>query len=57
MPPTDWKQTAKERPFWIHKGIEDAFWKFVNQKWKDSFIMAAVEPVRVNGRQGTRNWP
>jgi hypothetical protein len=36
MPPGDWKQWAKKWPFWIQEDIKEAFWRFVDQKWKDS---------------------
>jgi hypothetical protein len=32
MPPTDWRQWAKERPDWMREAIEEAFWNFVDQK-------------------------
>jgi hypothetical protein len=32
MPLGDWKQWAKERPQCIQGSLEDAFWKFVDQK-------------------------
>ncbi len=32
MPPTDWRQWAKERPVWMREAIEEAFWNFVDQK-------------------------
>jgi hypothetical protein len=45
MPMGDWKQWAKERPTWIDGPVEDAFWTFVDQKWKDSLNVAAAEPA------------
>jgi hypothetical protein len=36
---------AKERPSWIRDAVEDAFWDFMDQKWKDSLNMVAAEPV------------
>ncbi len=36
MPPTDWRQWAKERPVWMREAIEEAFWNFVDQKWRDA---------------------
>ncbi len=30
MPPTDWRQWAKERPVWMREAIEEAFW---NSTW------------------------
>jgi hypothetical protein len=38
----DWKQWARERPLWVGGVMEDAFWNFMDQKWKDSFNMAAA---------------
>jgi hypothetical protein len=45
MPPNDWRQWARERPTWMREAIEEAFWSFVDQKWKDALNMAAAEPV------------
>jgi hypothetical protein len=36
MSTSDWKQWAKERPSWVQEDIEEAFWRFVDKKWKDS---------------------
>jgi hypothetical protein len=44
MPPADWRQWAKERPAWMREAIEEAFWNFVDQKWKDALNVAAAEP-------------
>ncbi len=44
MPLGDWKQWAKERPQWIQGSLEYVFWKFVDQKWRDSLNLAAAEP-------------
>ncbi len=44
LPLGDWKQWAKERPQWIQGSLEDAFWKFVDQKWRDSLNVAAAKP-------------
>jgi hypothetical protein len=46
MPVVDWKQWARERPAWISGPVEDAFWTFVDQKWRDSLNVAAAEPAR-----------
>jgi hypothetical protein len=46
MPMSDWKQWPKERPTWIGGPMEDAFWVFIDQRWKDSLNVAAVEPAR-----------
>jgi hypothetical protein len=45
MPLGDWKQWAKERPKWISGLMEDAFWAFVDQKWRDSLNVTAAEPA------------
>ncbi len=42
MPVGDWKQWAKERPLWIRGPMEDAFWAFVDQKWKDLLNLVAA---------------
>jgi hypothetical protein len=44
MPPMDWRQWARERPNWIRENPEEAFWSFVDQKWKDALNVAAAEP-------------
>jgi hypothetical protein len=44
MPPTDWRQWARERPTWMREAIEEAFWNFVDQKWRDALNVAAAEP-------------
>jgi hypothetical protein len=44
MPPMDWRQWAKERPAWMREAIEEAFWNFVDQKWRDALNVAAAEP-------------
>ncbi len=44
MPPTDWRQWAKERPVWMRESIEEAFWNFVDQKWRDALNVAVAEP-------------
>jgi hypothetical protein len=41
----DWKQWDKERPTWIGGVVEDAFWAFLDQKWKDVPNIAAKELV------------
>jgi hypothetical protein len=45
MPTGDWKQWAKERPTWISGVVEDAFWIFMDQKWRDALNVAAAEPA------------
>jgi hypothetical protein len=44
MPPTDWRQWARERPNWMREATEEAFWNFVDQKWRDALNVAAAEP-------------
>jgi hypothetical protein len=44
MPPMDWRQWARERPNWIRETTEEAFWNFVDQKWRDTLNVAAAEP-------------
>jgi hypothetical protein len=44
MPPADWCQWAKERPTWMREAVEEAFWNFVDQKWRDALNVAAAEP-------------
>ncbi len=44
MPPTDWRQWAKERPNWMREATEEAFWNFVDQKWQDALNVIAAEP-------------
>jgi hypothetical protein len=39
---SDWKQWAKERPMWTGCVVEDAFWTFVDQKWRDSLNVVAA---------------
>jgi hypothetical protein len=45
MPPTDWRQWAKERPNWMREVTEEALWSFVDQKWRDALNVAAAEPT------------
>jgi hypothetical protein len=45
MPSNDWRQWARERPTWMREAIEEAFWSFVDQKWRDALNVAAAEPV------------
>ncbi len=44
MPPSDWCQWARERPTWMREAIEEAFWNFVDQKWRGTLNVAAAEP-------------
>jgi hypothetical protein len=45
MPSNDWRQWARERPTWMREAIEEAFWSFIDQKWRDALNVAAAEPV------------
>jgi hypothetical protein len=40
----DWRQWARERPDWSREPADEAFWRFVDQKWKDAINVAAAEP-------------
>jgi hypothetical protein len=40
MPSNDWRQWARERPTWMREAIEEAFWSFVDQKWRDALNVA-----------------
>jgi hypothetical protein len=51
MPPGDWKQWAKERTLWIQEDIEEAFWRFIDQKWRDSLSVAAAKPQNMDHGQ------
>jgi hypothetical protein len=51
MPAGDWKQWAKERPVWMGGMVEDAFWTFVDQKWRDTLNIAVAE--QTGGGQGS----
>ncbi len=57
MPPTDWRQWAKERPTWIREAVEEAFWNFVDQKWRDALNIAAAEPPAWGAGSGGRAPP
>jgi hypothetical protein len=57
MPPVDWRQWAKERPAWMREAIEEAFWNFVDQKWKDALNVAAAEPPTWGAGGGGRAAP
>jgi hypothetical protein len=48
MPANDWRQWAKERPVWIGSVMEEAFWTFVDQKWRDALNVVAAEPAGWN---------
>jgi hypothetical protein len=54
MPANNWQQWAKERPIWIRGAVDEAFWTFVDQKWRDALNVAAAEPAGWNvGSSGT----
>jgi hypothetical protein len=57
MPPADWRQWAKERPAWMRGAIKEAFWNFVDQKWRDALNVAAAEPTAWGARGGGRATP
>ncbi len=50
---TDWNQWATSMPEWVRDEIEEAFQRFVEQKWKDARNVAAAEPVSWEA-EGTR---
>jgi hypothetical protein len=54
MPPMDWRQWARERPNWIRENPEEAFWSFVDQKWRDALNVAAAEPPAWGAGGGAR---
>ncbi len=54
MPPTDWRQWARERPNWMREATEEAFWSFVDQKWRDALNVAATEPPAWGAGGGER---
>ncbi len=54
MPPTDWRQWAKERLVWMREAIEEAFWNFMDQKWQDALNIAAAEPPAWGAGAGGR---
>jgi hypothetical protein len=55
MPPTGWRQWAKERPVWMREAIEEAFWNLVDQKWRDALNVAAAEPLAWGAGGGGRS--
>jgi hypothetical protein len=57
MPPTDWRQWARERPNWMREAVEEAFWNFVDQKWRDALNVAAAEPPAWGAGSGGRAGP
>ncbi len=44
MPSNDWRQWVRERPTWMRGAIEEAFWAFMDQKWRDALTVATAEP-------------
>ncbi len=57
MPPTHWRQWVKERPSWMREAVEEAFWNFVDPKWRDALNIAAAEPPAWGAGSGGRNCP
>jgi hypothetical protein len=57
MPTTDWRQWAKERPSWMTEAVEEAFWSFVDQKWRDALNIAMAEPPAWGAGGGGRAAP
>jgi hypothetical protein len=55
MPPADWRQWAQERPAWMREAIEEAFWNFMDHKWRDA--LAAAEPPTWGPGSGGRAAP
>jgi hypothetical protein len=53
MPPTDWRQWAKERPTWMREAI----WNFADQKWRDALNVASAEPPAWGAGGGGRPTP
>jgi hypothetical protein len=54
MPANDRRQWARERPTWIGGVKEEAFWTFMDQKWRDGLNVAAAEPASW-GQGGSMN--
>jgi hypothetical protein len=52
MPPSDWRQWAREQPTWMREAIEEAFWNFIDQKWRDALNVAVAEPPSPGAREG-----
>jgi hypothetical protein len=52
-PPNDWHQWAKERPTWMREAIEEAFWSFVDHKWRNALNVAAAEPADWGSRSSS----
>ncbi len=57
MPPTDWRQWARERQSWMREAVEEAFLNFVDQKWRDALNVAAAEPPAWGAGSGGRTAP
>ncbi len=56
MPANDWRQWAKEKPIWLGNVMEEAFWTFVDQKWRDALNVAVAEPEQTRrARQKPRS--
>ncbi len=56
MPANNWRQWARERPEWIRGAIEEGFWTFVDQKWRDALNVVAAKPAGW-GQGGSRAGP
>jgi hypothetical protein len=54
MPPMDWRQWARERPSWTRETTKEAFWNFVDQKWRDALNVATAEPPAWGAGGGAR---
>jgi hypothetical protein len=54
MPPMDWRQWAREKPNWMRETTKEAFWNFVDQKWRDALNVAAAEPPAWGAGSGAR---
>ncbi len=49
-----WKQWTKERPTWIHEDMKKVFWRFIDQKMRDTLNVAAAETHISNTGQEAR---
>jgi hypothetical protein len=48
------KQWAKERSLWIQEDVEEAFWRFKDQKWRDSLNKAEAKLQNMDQWQEAR---
>ncbi len=46
-----------ERPTWMREAVEEAFWNFVDQKWRDALNIAAAESPAWGAGSGGRAPP